>query len=414
VRCSSVIYYCLLGGLILNAVYTFFYQRDLELIVTEDAHGWYTKLNFIGDLLISVAAILSHYKYRNQFPKFVIISYWLLLFLVVVANWGTYSIYFTSPASFYNTKGIGTYLNLGILFAAANLRYISKIQKLFLLITITFTVLGLMSLASVGMGFNRQDMLFKVREYANYLVYVFPFFFLRHREKKWQNILYYVFFVGVLVIILSTASRSYIIVFFLVLAAKLYYQFSHSIRENAYLLLALVIIFTFGINYLMESSFYNSFSSIIDIIEERAADDTRSEQFEEFFRQYDASNLLFGVGPSGTYYSSNVGGQYGSFDNQFILLGWWAGLPALLVYILLLVRSMLRTYSPQRSFPDKESVKMAKWCIFLWILAAGGLAIWVSISSHLYNYFDSLCIGLATFRAKKRFNLPAAGEYQAA
>lgn len=401
-RTSTVIYYCVVGGAILNAVYTFYYQRDLELFANDEGLGWYTKLNFLGDFLISIAAILSHYRYKHYFPGFVRITYWLLLFWVVMAHWGNYENIIKNPATFYGGKGIGTFLNFGILFAVAGFRHIAKIQKLFLWIAIVFTVLGVANVVAAGIGFNRNDMLYVVREYANYLVYVFPFFFLQPQEKKLYSFLYYIFYAAVFFVILATASRSNILIFVLILLAKLYYQFRGSIKDSIHLLLGLAILVVFGAHYVLQSSFYDSFNTIIQIIEERSKEDTRSQQFEEFFRQYDIRNWLLGVGPTGTYYSSNVGGPYGSFDNQFILLGWWAGLPALLFYIYLLSRSLFRKYSKQRSWPDKGQVIGAKWTIFLWILAASGLAIWAAISCNLYYYFISISIGIATFRNKRR------------
>jgi O-Antigen ligase. len=398
VSLKHIIYWCVSAGLLLNIIYTFFYQRDLELIVAGAPYSWYTRLNFTGDVLISIASVLSYVCYRKFFPLYIRCCWIGIVLLVFIINHELYEDFLESPAIMYGPKGFGTFLNFGLLFFVANKDGLAKVQRMLLAACVVFLVLGIGNLAGLGFEFSRTESLLHVREYANYLVYVYPFFFLKRSGNKFITVFQYVFYASMLVIVLATGSRSYIIVFTLVLLVKLYYTFRKSLALAIPVLAMVTVLLTAGIMYFAQSSFFQSLETMTTTLSERSTDDSRSEQLNEFFDQYDPVNFLWGVGPLGTYYSSNVGGQYASIDNQFIFLGWWAGIPVLSLYLTFLIGSLTARNRPCRSWQDRDSVLCAKWCIFLWILAAAGLAIWVNISCHLYYYFISITIGLANYR----------------
>jgi hypothetical protein len=98
--------------------------------------------------------------------------------------------------------------------------------------------------------------------------------------------------------------------------------------------------------------------------------------------------LMGGVGPKGTWFWSAVG-EYTFLDNQFLLLAWWAGLPALLIYLFMVIAATLRK-SEVLFF---ENIKGSRMIIGWWILGCLGFAIYISISSSLYYYFISLLMG---------------------
>lgn len=401
-RLKQIIYWCVSVGLLLNAIYTFYYQRDLELIVAGAPYSWYTRLNFAGDVFISVASVLSYLCYRKFFPLYIRCCWLWIVLLVFIINHEVYEDFLNSPAIIYGPKGFGTFLNFGILFFVANKNGFARVQYLLIGICVVFLVLGIGNLADLGFQFSRTESLIRVREYANCLVYIFPFFFLRRGSSRINNVFQYVMYAFLLIIVLATGSRSYIIVFTLVLMVKLYFTFRKSLALAIPVLALVTVVATAGITYFSQSSFFQSLDTMATTLGERSTDDSRSEQLYEFFNQYDAAGFLWGVGPLGTYYSSNVGGQYASIDNQFIFLGWWAGVPVLSLYLTILIGSLTARYRPGRSWQDRDSVISAKYCIFLWILAAAGLAIWVNISCHLYYYFISITIGLANFRDPER------------
>lgn len=109
-----------------------------------------------------------------------------------------------------------------------------------------------------------------------------------------------------------------------------------------------------------------------------------------------------GVGPKGTWYWHNIESNYEFLDNQFLLLAWWAGLPAILIYLVLLIKSMF-VKSETLLFQDIKGIKLI---IGLWIAACLGFAIYVTISSEPYYYFISFMIGLNACQYTKIWGEP--------
>ena len=100
-----------------------------------------------------------------------------------------------------------------------------------------------------------------------------------------------------------------------------------------------------------------------------------------------------GVGPLQTWNWSVSPIPYHFLDNQFLLLIWWAGLPCGICYIILLLKSLIS--KPKNIFSNYLSLVANKFIIFYWILACLGVAIYVTVSSELYNYFITLLMGLS-------------------
>lgn len=384
------ILFLLLLGIMLKAIKLYGYQNNMQFITEEEVYPWYIQMGYYGNICISLAAVLSFIFYRKYFPLYVAVCYLLMILLVVLTSINDFEDIINKPSIIYSVKGIGTFINFGILFFAAKLDDFKKVLSLFYGICFVFMVAGFINLAKVGFGSDRTQYLYAVRDYAVYFIWVFPYFLLQEQQRKAINLFNLLTYLLIFVFILSTGSRSYLVIFALYLIVK----FKDQLRSKNTLLLVLSTIVLVSVAYLF---FYNSvlgkvLEGAFNILSERSAEDSRSDQLVEFMNQFDINYLWQGVGPMGLWYWSAWGGYYYYLDNQFLLLAWWAGLPALIIYLIYIFKPLLKAGEIQLL----NKVNGLRMILGLWILACAGFAIYVGISSDLYYDFITLLIGMQT------------------
>lgn len=386
----KLILFLLLLGLVLKAIKLYGYQNNMQFITEEEVYPWYFKTGYYGNICVSMAAVLSFIFYRKYFPLYVSACYLLMILLVILTSINDFEDIINKPSIIYSVKGIGTFINFGILFFAAKLDDFKKVLSLFYGICFVFIVAGFINLAKVGFGSDRTQYLYAVRDYAVYFIWVFPYFLLQEEQRKAINLFNLLTYLLIFVFILSTGSRSYLVIFSLYLIVK----FKEQLRSKNTLLLVFGTIILLSIAYLV---FYNSvlgkvLEGAFNILSERSAEDSRSDQLVEFMNQFDINYLWQGVGPMGLWYWSAWGGYYYYLDNQFLLLAWWAGLPVLIIYLIYIIKPLLKAGEIQL-FNNVNGLRMI---LGLWILACAGFAIYVGISSDLYYDFITLLIGMQT------------------
>jgi hypothetical protein len=387
---SKLIYALIFLGILLKAVKSFYVQNNMEYIFSEEVYGWYYRVGFYGNALISIAAILSFWLYRKYFPQYVTICYLIMILLVILASLNSMGEIFNRPNILYSDKGIGTFTNFGILFFAASTKHYPKILKLFYYLCFAFIIAGIVNLSKIGFGSSREEYLNAILNYAVYLIWVFPFFFLQDKDNKKINIINILIYLIIFIFVLSTGSRTYMVIYLLYFIMKFK---NHLLTKNGILAVIACMILIVGVFSLFSNSdLAKATEGAFNILSERSAENTRSSQLIEFLDQYDTNYLLKGVGPTGTWYWSSVGRYYNYLDNQFLLLAWWAGLPTLLVYLFYLIKPIMQKSEIQLF----ENVKGLRMIIVLWILACAGFAIYVGISSDLYFDFITLLLGLQT------------------
>src|SRR6478672_2413527 len=117
---SKVMFYMLVLAFLLIANKTYYYQNNLETILLEEVFTWQFKGAFVGNALISIVSILSFFMYRKYFPGFVTFCYIAMVLFVFKASFADFGEMMKNPNSFYGGKGIGTFINTGIIFFAAD------------------------------------------------------------------------------------------------------------------------------------------------------------------------------------------------------------------------------------------------------------------------------------------------------
>ncbi|HVS93276.1 MAG TPA: hypothetical protein VHE59_14660 [Mucilaginibacter sp.] len=324
--------------------------------------------------------------------------YLILLLLVAIGSFSAIGYFTKTPSFFYSPKGLGTWINFGLLYFTAEEEYTAKLIKLFRVLVYAFIIFNLGQLAMLGTISNRDDALNAIRDTTVYLIWVYPFFFLDGSDKtNWAKIIKYCILLLVAFFVFAIASRSYLLyiaIFFLI-------KLKRDLKEakNAILIVVMSgMLLLAGYFAVANLSRLNTVKGLLNVFAGRIDDDTRSSQLKEFLDQYNYDKLFTGVGPTGTWnWSIYPKGGYEWLDNQYMLLTWWFGLQTCLVYILFLLYPLFRKNSTR-----SIEISNAKILIFLWILACGGFAIYVTFSTKLFYYFITLLIGIATLNVRRK------------
>jgi len=363
-------------------------EQYTENVVT----GWYYQLAFTGNFLLTLASIYSFIRYRKNFPLPISVCYVLLILLIAIASFSDYTEFITTPTLLYSPKGIGTWINFGVLYFIAEEHYANMIMKWFKFLCYICIVFNLARLAMLGIINSRYDTLFAIRNTTVYLIWVYPFFFLDDSDKNnIAKIIKYGIIALVAFFAFFIASRSYmlIVIFYILIKVKR----DLSDKRNA-------LFFTFLLGVLFLGSYilvaqlqdFSSIRTILSIFSDRIGDDTRTDQLRQFMDQFDWSKLFTGQGPTAKWqWSGHKQGYYESLDNQFILIAWWFGIQTCIVYIFYLVYNLFKKNSI-----NNLKITNAKIIVFIWILACGGFSIYVAISTQMFYYFITFLIGIIT------------------
>lgn len=385
---GKYIYYSIIIGAACNVVRIYFQQRDALENFMEQIYPWYYQVGFLGNVFMCFAAIGSFFLYRKYFPSYITNCYLLMILWVTIASINDFGAILKSPNFFFSIKGIGTFINFGLLYFAADTERFPKVLKFFYFICFFFILAAFLNLAKMGGGASRKEYLTSISGLAFYCIWVFPYFFLQEEENKKKNLINLGTFGIIILLILFTGARSYLLISALYLMLK----FSKTLKSKNGIatMIGLGILSVAGYIIFSSSGMGDSVESAMTNLSERSGEDTRSEQIMDFLSQYDTEYLIQGVGPLGLWFWHGINDFYGFLDNQFLLLAWWAGLPAILTYIFFLVKSL----TVESEILYFEKIKGIKLIIGLWIGACLGFAIYVTISSDLYYFFISFMIGL--------------------
>jgi len=404
---AKFIYWGILFGVCSNAVRIYFSQMDAQVIAEDEVYGWYFKLNYFGNVVLCACSIASFFLYKKYFPSFINTCYILMILAVTAASIPDFDKIFARPTFFFSIKGIGTYINFGLLYFVADTERFPKVLKLFYYLCFAFIVAGFINLAQVGLGASRREFMLTIKDLAFYCMWVFPYFFLQDEEDKKKNLINLAAFMLIVVLVFSTGARSYLIICALVLMIKFSKQLKS--KNGVFAIIGMLLLIGIGYVVLLNSEYSGTLEGAATNLSERSDQDTRSEQILDFLGQYDMDYLVQGVGPKGTWYWHSIESKYEFLDNQFLLLAWWAGLPAILIYLIFLVRFMF-VKSEILLF---QNIKGVKLMIGLWIAACLGFAIYVTISSEPYYYFISFMIGINACQYTKIWGDPEEFEEEA-
>lgn len=396
-KTNRYLYYGILFVLICHFIALILAQYYMKANANSSESGWYSKLSFVSDILLTPISIFAFFRYHRYFPFFINACFVLLPVLVFIGSFDDLSLFTRTPSVFYSPKGLGTWLNFGILYFAADEDYTKKLLNWFKYFCYALIVFNLGQIALAGTISNRDVALNAVRDTTIVLLWVFPFFFLDDDDKtntakltKYSIILLITFFA------FAIASRSYL----LTMAIFIFIKLRRDLKEgkNRFVLFCMIMMGIMAGYYIVVNiDKFGTLKDLTSVFTGRMGEDSRSSQLLEFMDQFNWDKLFTGVGPSATWnWSGDLKAPYQWLDNQFILITWWFGLQTCIVYCGYLV------YSFTKRNPLKLiMVTNSKIILFFWALACAGFGIYMTISSSLYYYFMTLMIGIVTVNVRR-------------
>jgi hypothetical protein len=398
---AQIIFYLIIAGIIGNGIFTLCSQMVTASNVSGEpapaAGGWYFTLAFISNIFITIASIYSFVMYRNRFPLLTNVCYILMIVLVTIFSITGFSMYAGQPSFFYSPKGIGTWVNFGILYFVAEEAFTTQILKLFKTLCYIVVMFNMVRFGMLGSISSRGETLGAFGQTTIFLIWVYPFFFFDDTDKtKIAKAVKYGMMLLITFFTFAIASRSYLLIIIIFLLIKLKKDLKELKSAMAIVVLAGMCLL---VGYFLIANIQNvsSIKGILNIFSGRIDDDTRSSQLKQFLEQYNPERIFTGTGPASTWnWYTQKQLNYEWLDNQFILLTWWFGILTCLLYITFLGYPLFR----KNNF-NNIIITNAKIMIFFWILACAGLAIYVTFSTKLYYYFISLLVGVTTLNVRE-------------
>lgn len=185
-----------------------------------------------------------------------------------------------------------------------------------------------------------------------------------------------------------TRTRSWFLMSILLLVVNLFFlksEKSEDIDNRGRRLVSFIAVGTMVliIGYFLKDTLFVAFDAFL----ERGLEDTRTEQYSEFFSQVSVSDLLLGRGPQGTWFWQ--GDDYQFFDNAYLWMAFIGGLPTLISYTILVIVPGLRAYFLGARGNDAAAAVL----LILWGFACAGISTYISPSLSPYAYLIYLMAG---------------------
>ncbi|MEM5564821.1 hypothetical protein WNY78_06880 [Psychroserpens sp. AS72] len=327
-------------------------------------------------IFIFIAVILNIVDNKENYLPNIFIAYILIVGYISI-NYILTGPGLTDFTGLMDTKGIGPWLALGLIFLSFD-DYRYKLFKKFLILSVVVISLFVFyNLKEYGIGLFRGQALAKYRVYATSLVWIAPFVFLiLKNDKKLAAFRFYAIFIGISTALI-TQTRSFLLIYFLVLI----FDFLHTKKKTYYIIGGSII----GLLFIYILFNTEAFSASYELLLKRGTNDTRTNQIIEFLSQVNFYDLIVGSGFHATW--SFDGQPYSYLDNQWILLIWWAGLiPAIMYFYLTAV-------IPFKLFIAKDQdyeTRVEAFILIVWTLACAGLAIYSTMSVDFF--FFIICV----------------------
>jgi hypothetical protein len=400
---ARIIFYILMFSFVGVGLFTLLTQNATVSNVsgepqgTAPVGGWYFTLDFLCNLLISMVSIYCFLVYKYKFPMLVNVTYVVMVVLVFIASINDLPMFLKEPSALYSPKGLGTWINFGLLYFVAEEDYATKVFRLFKNLCYVLVAFNLMRLAMLGTVSNRSQTLAAFGQTTIILIWVYPFFLFDNSDKtSVAKIVKYGMIALIAFFSFAIAARSYMLIVIIILLIKLKKDLKDG--KNAMLIVVMTgMCLMIGYFLAVSAHDFSSMKGLLNIFAGRMDDDTRSSQLKQFLDQFNMDKIFSGVGPSGTWnWSTQHEPHYEWLDNQFLLSTWWFGIQTCIVYTIFIVYPLFR----KNTF-NNQVITSAKIMIFFWILACGGLAIYVTFSTKLYYYFITMLIGVATLNVRE-------------
>lgn len=341
-------------------------------------------LRILAVALIFLTVIISLLVNRAKYHFSIYFAY-LTLLIYVSLNYIISGADLANMTQFMDTKGIGTWVCLGLIFVSHNDKRFESFKKFLFFSVLFITTLSIINMLQFGVGLWRGQAMGKYQIYAVNLVWIAPYVFLilkNNSRLKWLRVFSLIIGV-VLALIIQTRS------FLLIYVITLLFDFYHTKNKRTYVIL--IALGFVGFAYLVLKT--EILSTSYELLVSRGLEDTRLGQLDTFISQLNITELITGGGFFVSYLSGK--GQYSYVDNQWLYLIWWGGLIPTLAYFYLGAVIPLKMLF--KSGLDYET-RVECFVLIIWVLALFGLAIFSTMSVNFYFFIVSIILGRVLYK----------------
>lgn len=383
---EKLVSFFLFTGLLLNLFFVYFAQeRFYNSVVTgSKLLGPEKYIRILSIICVFVTVLLSLFISKNKYRISIFFAY-LTLLTAVTLNYVISGADLWDMSQFMHTRGIGTWVCLGLIFVGYHDERFSFFQKFLFFSTVFIAALSIYNLIDFGVGLWRGQAMSKYQVYAVNMVWICPYVFLilkNNKKLKWFRLA--VIFMG-LILALITQTRSFLIIYFVTLV----FDFYNTKKKISYTIL--LVLGFIGFVYMILNT--EVFSKPLDLLINRGLNDTRSEQLDAFTSQLSFFELISGKGFFASYRFGTE--QWSAVDNQWLYLLWWGGLIPVLCYIYLSVVIPVKMII--RGGLTYET-KVECFILVLWVLALTGLAIFSTMTVDFFFFIVSIILGRVLFK----------------
>ena len=383
---TKIVSLFLFMGLFLSLFFIYFAQERLyNKINTGDLTlGSEKYLRILSVIFIFLAVILTLFIGKTKYHFSIYFTY-IVLLLYITLNYTFSGAEFSDMAQFMDSRGIGTWVCLGLIFTSYDDKRFVFFKKFLFFSIIFITILTFYNLTQFGIGLWRGQALSKYQVYTVNFVWIAPYVFLilKHNKKlKWLRILSIT--MGI-VLALITQTRSFLLIYVITIA----FDFFNTKNKATYTML--IGIGFIGFAYLVLNT--KMLSTSFELLLNRGVENTRTEQLTVFISQLNFLEIITG---GGFFASYRIGGeQWYHVDNQWLYLLWWGGIIPVITYFYLCAIVPIKLIF--KGGMDYET-KVECFVLIIWVLALSGLAIFTTMSVDFFFFTISIILGRVLYK----------------
>lgn len=388
---EKLITYFLTFGLVLGLIFIYFAQERLynEVNFGEIALGKEKYIRSISVLFLFTAIIMNFSNIRKYYSTKFFIAYFLILGFVTINFIVTgIGVEIDNITAIMDMRGIGPWLALGLIFISYSDKRFELFKKFLILSVLVISVYSISNFIQFGFGDYRGQSLSKYRIYATNLIWISPFVFLiLKNNKKLAFIRIFAICIGISTALI-TLTRSFLLIYFLVLL----FDFFHSKKKIYYIIGSLIAGLVFM--YILLNT--ETFTTSLQLLEQRATHDSRSSQISQFLSQINFFDIVVGKGFDALWLFD--GEPYAYLDNQWLLFLWWAGLIPAIMYFYITAIIPFKVFISKRV--DYET-RVEAFILVIWTLSCAGLSIYSTMSVNFYFFIVCIIQGRVLYKYSK-------------
>ncbi|OGU05259.1 MAG: hypothetical protein A2075_01045 [Geobacteraceae bacterium GWC2_58_44] len=321
-----------------------------------------------------------------------LLAFWVLVITAVTWALIAYKLEDYLSWAALGATGPFVWLSCVVLFAGMERSLWKPLEQVIRVLAYLTAVLALVSIVQ-NYHYLTERWLSAPVQYMVLLMWIGGWTFLTSREASgWRMYLrYFPFVVFVLAAVTSQTRSWFLMSMFLIIARFLINRSAGRSRAGVspnviagtgiFISIALLLALVF------QGQLFDAYARFAH----RAMDDSRTEQYVQFFSQKTFYDLILGGGPTATW---NFGWgeeyeNYQSFDNNYLWMAFLGGIPMMLSYTVIIiipgVRAALRG--------AKNNDAAAATLLVLWGLACTGFSTYATPSLTPYSFFLCLLAG---------------------